>query len=306
MAFKQVTIIGTGLIGGSLGLALKKRRLAGRIIGCDRAPVLERAQDCGAIEAGTTDPADAVRGSDLVVLATPVIAILDLIGRLGPMLPAKTLVTDVGSTKVEVVLRAAKSFGRNAGQRFLAGHPMAGKENAGVEFADADLFEGAAWLFTPLPRQNVHAGQCGEFIHCAEIMGAKIALVDSAEHDRLCAWISHLPQMISTALAATLVDEFGPDAPVLDIGGRALREMTRISGSPYSMWRDIAITNRKNLSDALQKLEQRLAHIRENLDSKQLAVEFEQAHQLRKNPIKRQVAMGKRDSVARGASRRRD
>ncbi len=112
--------------------------------------------------------------------------------------------------------------------------------------------------------------------------------------------------MISTALAATLVDEFGPDAPVLDIGGRALREMTRISGSPYSMWRDIAITNRKNLSDALQKLEQRLAHIRENLDSKQLAVEFEQAHQLRKNPIKRQVAMGKRDSVARGASRRRD
>jgi prephenate dehydrogenase len=287
MAFKQVTIIGTGLIGGSLGLALKKRRLAGRIVGCDRAPVLERAQDCGAIEAGTTDPADAVRGSDLVVLATPVIAILDLIGRLGPMLPAKTLVTDVGSTKVEVVQRAAKSFGRNAGQRFLAGHPMAGKENAGVEFADADLFEGAAWLFTPLPRQNVHTGQCGEFIHCAEKMGAKIAIVDPADHDRFCAWISHLPQMISTALAATLVDEFGPDAPVLDIGGRALREMTRISGSPYSMWRDIAITNRKNLGDALQKLEQRLAHIRENLDSKQLADEFERAHQLRKNPSRR-------------------
>jgi prephenate dehydrogenase len=306
MAFKQVTIIGTGLVGGSLGLALKKRQLAGRIVGCDRAPVLERAQDCGAIEAGTTDPADAVRGSDLVVLATPVIAILDLIGRLGPVLPAKTLVTDVGSTKVEVVQRAAKSFGRNAGQRFLAGHPMAGKESAGVEFADADLFEGAAWLFTPLPRQNVHAGQCGEFIHCAEKMGAKIAVVDSAEHDRFCAWISHLPQMISTALAAALVEEFGPDAPLLDIGGRALREMTRISGSPYSMWRDIAITNRKNLSDALQKLEQRLAHIRENLDSKQLAVEFEQAHQLRKNPIKRQVATGKRDSVARGASRRGD
>jgi prephenate dehydrogenase len=284
MAFKQVTIIGTGLIGGSVGLALKKRQLAGRIIGCDRAPVLERAQDCGAIEAGTTDPADAVRGSDLVVLATPVIAILDLIGRLGPALLAKTLVTDVGSTKVEVVERAAKSFGRNAGQRFLAGHPMAGKENAGVEFADADLFEGAAWLFTPLPGQNVHAGQCGEFIHCAEKMGAKIAVVDPVEHDRFCAWISHLPQMISTALAATLVDEFGPDAPVLDIGGRALREMTRISGSPYSMWRDIAITNKKNIADTLQKLEQRLAHIRENLDSRELAAEFERAHQLRKSP----------------------
>ncbi|MFY9660281.1 MAG: prephenate dehydrogenase/arogenate dehydrogenase family protein [Terriglobales bacterium] len=284
MPFKQVTIIGTGLIGGSLGLALKKRRLAGRIIGCDRAPVLERAQDCGAIDSGSTNPADAVRGSDLVVLATPVIPILDLVARLGPALPPKTLVTDVGSTKAEIVKRAAKSFGRTAGQRFLAGHPMAGKEHAGVEFADADLFEGAAWFFTPLPGQNVHAGLCGEFVHCAEKMGAKIAVVDPAEHDRICAWISHLPQMISTALAATLVDEFGPDAPVLDIGGRALREMTRISGSPYSMWRDIAITNKKNLADALHKLEQRLAHIRENLDSKQLADEFERAHELRKTP----------------------
>ena len=284
MPFKQVTIIGTGLIGGSLGLALKKRRLAGRIIGCDRAPVLERAQDCGAIDSGSTNPADAVRGSDLVVLATPVIPILDLVARLGPALPPKTLVTDVGSTKAEIVKRAAKSFGRNACQRFLAGHPMAGKEHAGVEFADADLFEGAAWFFTPLPGQNVHAGLCGEFVHCAEKMGAKIAVVDPAEHDRICAWISHLPQMISTALAATLVDEFGPDAPVLDIGGRALREMTRISGSPYSMWRDIAITNKKNLADALHKLEQRLAHIRENLDSKQLADEFERAHELRKTP----------------------
>jgi prephenate dehydrogenase len=161
---------------------------------------------------------------------------------------------------------------------------MAGKEHAGVEFADANLFEGAAWLFTPLAGQNVHAGLCGEFIHCAEKMGAKIAVVDAVDHDRFCAWISHLPQMLSTALAATLVDEFGPDAPVLDIGGRALREMTRISGSPYSMWRDVAITNRKNLSDALEKLEQRLAHIRENLDSRELAAEFERAHQLRKNP----------------------
>jgi len=287
MAYKQVTIIGTGLIGGSLGLALRKRHLAGRVVGCDRAPVLERAVECGAIESGSTQPADAVRGSDLVVLATPVIPILDLIDRLGPVLPPKTLVTDVGSTKGEVVERAAKSFGRNAGQRFLAGHPMAGKEHAGVEFADADLFEGAAWLFTPLPRQNIHGGLCGEFIHCSEKMGAKVAVVDAVDHDRFCAWISHLPQMISTALAAALVDEFGPDAPVLDIGGRALREMTRISGSPYSMWRDIAITNKKNLSDALHKLEQRLAHIRENLDSKQLADEFERAHQLRKHSPRR-------------------
>jgi prephenate dehydrogenase len=287
MLFKQVTIIGTGLIGGSLGLALKKRRLAGRVVGCDRASALERAQDRGAIDAGTINPADAVHGSELVVLATPVLAILDHIERLGPALAPRTLVTDVGSTKLEVAKRAAKSFGRNAGQRFLAGHPMAGKEQAGVDYADADLFDGAAWLFTPLPRQNVNAGLCGEFFHCVEKLGAKVAILDPADHDRFCAWVSHLPQMISTALAAALVDEFGEDAPLLDIGGRALREMTRISGSPYSMWRDIAITNRDNLGRALLKLEQRLAHIRENLDSRDLATEFERAHQLRKNPPRR-------------------
>jgi prephenate dehydrogenase len=122
-----------------------------------------------------------------------------------------------------------------------------------------------------------------------EKLGARIASVDAADHDRYCAWISHLPQMISTALAASLVDEFGDDAPLLESGGRALREMTRISASPYSMWRDIAITNKTNLSDALLKLEQRLAHIRENLDSKELAMEFERAHQLRKELPQRKL-----------------
>jgi prephenate dehydrogenase len=299
MIFKQVTIIGTGLIGGSLGLALKKRRLAGYIVGCDRAPALERARERGVIDDAAVNPADAVRGSEVVVLATPVLAILDLIDRLGPALPAQTLVTDVGSTKAQIVQHATKAFGRTAAQRYLAGHPMAGKENAGVDFADPDLFEGAAWMFTPLPRQNVHAGISGEFVQCVEKLGALVAVLKADDHDRLCAWISHLPQMISTALAATLVDEFGEDAPLLDIGGRALRELTRISASPYSMWRDIAISNRDNLSDAMSKLEQRLAHLRENLGTKQIADEFERAHQLKKSSPQshRDTEKGKRQKA---------
>jgi len=284
MAIRQITIIGNGLIGGSLGLALKKNKFRGRIVGSDRAPVLERAQEKGAIDEGHTNPADAVHGSDVVVLATPVVAAIDLIERLGPTLPAKTLLTDVGSTKAQVVERATKILGKAAGQRFLAGHPMAGKEQGGVEFADPDLFQGAAWFFTPLPGQDIYRGLCGEFLDWVEKIGARLASMDAAEHDQLCAWISHLPQMISTALAASLVEEFGEDAPLLEAGGRALREMTRISASPYSMWRDVAITNKKNLADALLKLEQRLAHIRENLDSRELAVEFERAHHLKKNP----------------------
>jgi prephenate dehydrogenase len=283
MSIRQITIVGTGLIGGSFGLALKECGFKGRIIGCDRAPVLERARDRGAIDTGFTSPQDAVRGSHVVLLATPVGAIIELIDFLGRGLPPRTLLTDVGSTKAEIVRQASKVFGRMAGKRFLAAHPMAGKEQSGVEFADPGLFRDAAWFVTPLPGQNVYEGISGEFLDWVERVGARIATLDANKHDQLCAWISHLPQMLSTALAATLVDEFGSSKGLLAAGGRALREMTRISASPYSMWRDIALTNKKNLAAALLKLEQRLAHIRENLDTRQLAEEFERAHQLKKS-----------------------
>ncbi|MBZ5688777.1 MAG: prephenate dehydrogenase/arogenate dehydrogenase family protein [Acidobacteriia bacterium] len=282
MAIRQITIIGTGLIGGSLALALRKKKFAGRIVGCDREGTLERARMRGAIDDGAVDPGDAVRGSQVVVLATPVLAICDLIERVGPVLPAKALLTDVGSTKTVVVNRAVKVFGKSAGKRFLAGHPMAGKEMSGVDYADADLFKNAVWFLSPLPDQNLNEGLFAEFAGWIDAIGARIAMLPAEEHDRLCAWISHVPQMISTALAAALVEEFGAEAPVLAAGGRALQEMTRIAASPYSMWRDVAISNKKNLQDALWKVEQRLAHIRENLATRELAEEFERAHQLRK------------------------
>jgi len=285
MAIRQITIIGTGLIGGSLGLALRKKKFAGRIIGCDREGTLERARMRGAIDDGTANPGDAVRGSQVVVLATPVLAIVDLIERLGPSLPAKTLLTDVGSTKTAVVERAVNVFGKNVGRRFLAGHPMAGKEMSGVDYADADLFQKAVWFLSTLPGQNLNEGLFAEYVGWIDQIGARVAMLPAEEHDRLCAWISHVPQMISTALAAALVEEFGDEAPLLAAGGRALQEMTRISASPYSMWRDIAISNQKNLEKALWKVEQRLTHIRANLTTRQLAEEFEQAHALRKAPI---------------------
>ena len=282
MPIRQITIIGTGLLGGSLGLALKKKKFAGRIVGCDREAILDKARMCGAIDAGSPNPADAIRGSQVVVLAAPVLAIVDLIDRIGPALPAKALLTDVGSTKTAVVERAVKVFGKNAGKRFLGGHPMAGKELSGVDYADPDLFHKTVWFLTPLPGQNLNEGLFAEFAGWIDQVGSRIAMLPAPEHDRLCAWISHVPQMISTALAAALVEEFGDEAPLLPAGGRALQEMTRISASPYSMWRDIAITNQKNLDRALWKVEQHLAHIRENLATRQLADEFEQAHQLRK------------------------
>jgi prephenate dehydrogenase len=222
----------------------------------------------------------------LVMLATPVLAIVDLIGQLGPILPADALLTDVGSTKTAVTEQALSVFGKNAGKRFLGGHPMAGKESSGVEFADADLFQNAVWFLTPIAGQNLQKGLFAEFAGLIDEIGGRVAMLPPDEHDRLCAWISHVPQMIATALAAALVEEFGEEAPLLSTGGRALREMTRIAGSPYSMWRDIAISNKKNLEDALLKVEQRLAHIRENLATRQLAEEFELAHGLKKTEKK--------------------
>lgn len=282
MPIRQITIIGTGLIGGSFGLALRKRKFPGRIVGCDRESILEKARRHGAIDEGTPEPGDAIRGSQIVVLATPVLAIVDLIERLRPVLSGRTLLTDVGSTKTLITERAVKVFGARATKQFLAGHPMAGKESSGVDYADPDLFQKAVWFITPLPGQNLNDGLLAEYASWIDRIGARIAMLPAEEHDRLCAWISHAPQMISTALAAALVEEFGAEAPLLPAGGRALQEMTRISASPYSMWRDVAISNQKNLASALWKVEQRLAHIRENLATRQLAEEFERAHQFRK------------------------
>jgi prephenate dehydrogenase len=283
MPIRQITIVGTGLIGGSFALALRKRKFRGKIVGCDREPALKRARTGGVIDDGFVRLAEAVRGSQLVILATPVLAIVDLIGQLGPILPADALLTDVGSTKTVVTEQALSVFGKNAEKRFLGGHPMAGKESSGVEFADADLFQNAVWFLTPVAGQNLQKGLFAEFAGMIDQIGARVAMLPPDEHDRLCAWISQVPQMISTALAAALVEEFGEEAPLLSTGGRALREMTRIAASPYSMWRDIAISNKKNLEDALLKVEQRLAHIRENLATRQLAEEFELAHGLKKS-----------------------
>jgi prephenate dehydrogenase len=278
--FRQITIIGTGLIGGSLGLALRKNGFRGKIVGCDRKPVLARAKRIGAITSGIVDPVEASRGSDLVVLAVPVGGIIDLIAKLAPHLSTNTLLTDVGSTKAEIAARAETAFGKNASRRFLAGHPMAGKENSGIEFANAELFQAAVWFITPLRGQKLNAGFVAEYIEWVKKIGAAVTTLNPDQHDELCAWISHVPQMLSTALAAALVEKYGEKARLLESGGRALREMTRIAASPYSMWRDIAITNKNQIASALLKLEQHLGHIRENLDTRALEDEFNRAHQL--------------------------
>ena len=278
---QQITIVGTGLIGGSLALTLKQQGFNGRIVGVDRPEILREALERRIVDLAESDPIAGIRGSDVVVLCTPVGGIIDLMERIGPVLGPQALLTDTGSTKTMVVERARQVFGASAAERFLALHPMAGKEISGIGAADSTLFQNAVWLVTPLPGQDVRAGIKGEYLSWIERIGSRVVTVDVQRHDRLCAWISHLPQMLATALAASLEAEFSDDAELHAIGGRALREMTRIASSPYSMWRDIALTNAPNIEDALLKLEQRLTHIRENLRNPELRAEFEQAQRFR-------------------------
>src|SRR5258708_6168418 len=162
MRISQITIIGTGLIGGSLGLALRKNGFRGKIVGCDRPKVLARAKRMGAIHDGVADTVQAVQGSDLVILSTPVIGIVELIGRLSPHLSPSALLTDVGSTKAAIVARAQYVFGDKAPLRFLPGHPMAGKKKPGGESAAPDFLRGTVLFLTPLPGHKITIGAIEE------------------------------------------------------------------------------------------------------------------------------------------------
>lgn len=280
---ERVLIIGTGLIGASTGLALRSAGFAGRIDGWDQS-TLERtaAAQMGAIDAAT-DSAEAAlelaRTADVIVLAVPVLAIKDWMQRLAPVVRAGQLITDVGSTKLEITELGRTLFAAPEAADFLPGHPMAGKESGGAMLAEAGLFNNAMWLFTPHTAEPSTKEK--EWRDWVGFFGGRTFDMDAARHDEVCAWVSHLPQMLSTALAALLEDKFG-DAPEIGaIGARALRETTRLGASPYSMWRDVAMTNTGPIADTLFALEQRLAHVRENLRTPELRDEFALANKFR-------------------------
>lgn len=280
---ERVFIIGTGLIGASTGLALRAAGFVGRIDGWDVSS-LERA---AAVQMGAIDSAAAsaeaalymARLADVIVLAVPVLAIKDWMQQLVPVVGAGQLITDVGSTKLEIAELGKTLFAGPEAATFLPGHPMAGKESGGAMLAEAGLFNGAMWLFTPTTPEPTAIEK--EWRDWVGFFGARTLDMDATRHDELCAWVSHLPQMLSTALAALLEDRFG-DAPEIGaIGARALRETTRLGASPYSMWRDVAMTNTGPIADTLFALEQRLAHVRENLRTPELRDEFALANRFR-------------------------
>ena len=283
---ERVAILGTGLLGTSVGLALRAAGFQGAIVGWNRHRAhAETAVGMGALDRIATDPLVAARESQVTLLAVPIYATLDLMEQLAPVLGPEHLVTDVGSTKAQITDAADRLFNAPDRAGFLPGHPMAGKERGGAELGDANLFRGAVWLFTDFPawhRSEQSAELARNWREWVIRIGARGIDLEPQRHDELVAWVSHLPQLTATALSGVLEDEVGEAPELKDVGGRALREMTRLGASPFSMWRDITHTNTEAIAAALQALEQRLAHIRENLRTPELREEFEKANRFRK------------------------
>ena len=283
---ERIAIVGTGLLGTSVGLALRAAGFRGSIVGWNRsAEHAEVALRMDAIDSVAADAIEAARASQAVLLAVPIYATLDFMEKLSGVLGSEHLVTDVGSTKRLISEAAARLYNTPERAAFLPGHPMAGKERGGAELGDANLFRGAVWLFTddPSAQRTEHGSALVQgWREWVAAMGAKTLDLEPARHDELVAWVSHLPQFVSTALSALLEEEVGAAPELKDVGGRALREMTRLGASPFSMWRDIAYTNTEAVEHALHALELRLAHLRENLRAPALRDEFEQANRFRR------------------------
>jgi prephenate dehydrogenase len=253
---RTVAIVGVGLIGGSFGLALRKAGYPGAILGVSSPRSIDQALERGAIDRAATLE-EAASTADLVFLSQPIFGILETIRLLGPLVGRDTLVTDAGSTKQLIVEAAQQHLTRCT---FLGGHPMAGKELRGAAAADGDLFLGRPWVLTGEPDHRT----ARVFRKWLGLFGAKEIVLDPARHDRLVAWGSHLPQLLSTALAAVLHDK-APDAS--RIAGPGLMDMTRLALSSYDLWGDILETNAASVSAALDAYIVKLQELRNNFES---------------------------------------
>ncbi len=277
--FRRVAIIGLGLVGGSWGLALAKAGFTGQRIGCDRREILERALDRQAVDEGDSDPAGAIHDADLVILATPVGTILDLLPKLKKACSHNALVTDVGSTKRVICRRAHEIFGVEP--LFLGGHPLAGRERCGLENADERLFERCRYVLTPLVPAHQSDPRAQRFAGLTASLGARPYWTDATTHDHVVALLSHLPQLLSSSLASLVAERDKEDKLPLELAGSGFRDLTRLADSPYSIWRDICLTNTENIQMALEALIQKLESVKIHLSDRELAREFQEALRLR-------------------------
>jgi prephenate dehydrogenase len=272
--YDTVAIVGVGLIGGSIGLALRERKLAQNIVGVGRRQAnLDVARQIGAIDHGVTSLSTGVSHAQLIVVCTPVDTIAEKVIQAAAACPASSLITDAGSTKEAIVSAAdAGLAGRRSGPRFVGSHPLAGDHRTGAANGRGDLFDGRTVVVTPT--QLTRPAAVTEVSGFWQSLGAEVRTMTPAEHDAALATTSHLPHLVATALAAATPHE------LLPLAASGWRDTTRVAGGDPQLWQPIFAANRQHVLDALDRLSQVLAGIRENLeqgDYESLALVLQQA-----------------------------
>jgi len=283
-SFRRVAILGTGLIGGSFALALRKYSPDSVVIGWDKAHVLRHALERGAINEGFSDLALAVAGADLIYMALPVGHTIELLPEVAKLASPEALVTDASSTKRSVCAAAKESFSARRAC-FLGGHPMAGKEISGIAAADGELFRGSKYALigeSAAGNAEPRDARVTKFFALIEKLGAEPVWLNEDAHDRAAAIVSHLPQLLAVALAGVVRDQTDETGLPVTLAGRGLRDALRLAGSPYSVWRDIILTNSDNLDRALGQLILALDTLRGDLRTRALEEEFAAAGELYK------------------------
>ena len=281
--FKKITIIGVGLIGGSFGLALKEKKPNFKIVGIDKQEIIEKAIARGAIDEGTVNLEEGTKETDIVIIATPVKTILNLLTQINPFLKKGCLVTDTGSTKQQIVQKADKVLSKDI--FFIGGHPMAGSEECGIESANPHLFQDKTYILTPTKKSNLTAIE--KIFSLIKMIGANKLILNPLEHDRIIGAVSHLPQIIAVSLI-NMVNELVQkenNNNYFKAVGEGFKDITRIASSPYKIWEDICYTNKEIILEMIQEFRNYLGIIEDKLkkDPSILKEEFQKASKLREN-----------------------
>ena len=273
---QTIALVGVGLIGGSLGLACKRFGIGRRIVGISRKETLEEAVRLGVIDEGIPyqDMPDKLGEADMIFLCTPIHRIAELLPEIPGCAKRGAIVTDVGSTKAQIVALAERTFPSDVS--FIGGHPMAGSETRGVQAADPFLFQNAVYILTPsrgTPQEVVE-----ELMDLVERLGARVAVMDASVHDRIAAAVSHLPQMMAVALMG-MVGRLSEENPLfLRMAAGGFRDMTRIASSPYEVWGDICRTNAGPIAEIIDAYIASLKGVRARIADENLKADFEFAN----------------------------
>jgi prephenate dehydrogenase len=282
---RRVTILGTGLIGGSFALALRKNLTDISISGWDRPEVVREKEVRNAFdETFSGNLGLALAKADLIYIALPIAVTLDLFSEIARHAPASALVSDACSTKLRIMEESSQLFSGNSSAIFLGGHPMAGKELSGIAAADAELFQGHTYALIAegeaIATPTASEPRIAAFVKILEKIGAQPLWIGARQHDYAVGLASHLPQLAAVALASFLYDRLDETGLPITLAGPGLRDSLRLAGSPYSTWRDIVLTNKELLSASLDLFARRLDDLRERLGSRDLEADFDAANEL--------------------------